>query len=287
MTVAEDVLPFLHFDAEVTAVAKISEHLTRVTFGGRDLRRITTGGPDQRIKLFLPRPGSTEVTVPTGADWYATWQKLPDDQRPTMRTYTIRALRPGEIDVDFVLHGDLGPASRWAGQAKPGDRVVLWGPNAAKWGDNPEPGSPMQGADYAPREGTDWQLIAGDETALPAIGGIVESLPAGARALIFVEVPEAADQQVWQTEGDVTIRWFPRDRVLTGESTALVNAIRSADFPDGQVYAWLAGEAGTVRALRRHLVTDRGIDRKLITFCGYWRHGKNEDAPYDPDDHQA
>ncbi|WP_158889695.1 siderophore-interacting protein [Amycolatopsis anabasis] len=275
---AVGVEPFLHFDAEVVAVTRIGEHLVRVTFGGDGLRGIATGGPDQRIKVFLPQPGSGELAVPTGADWYARFREMPDERRPVMRTYTIRALRPGEIDVDFVLHGDTGPASRWAGRAKPGDRAIIWGPNA-------EHGSPL-GAEYGPAEDTAWQLIAGDETALPAIGGIVESLPAGARALVFVEVPGLGDRQDWRTSAEVEVRWLPRDGVPAGRSTALVDAIRAADLPEGPVYAWLAGEAGGVRALRRHLVRERLIDRRRISFCGYWRYGKNEDAPHVAADHQ-
>ncbi|AHH98181.1 siderophore-interacting protein [Kutzneria albida] len=274
-----EVEPFLHFDAEVLATLPIGESLVRVTFGGPGLREVTTCGPDQRIKIFLPRAGETSPRVPTGPDWYARYRDMPERERPVMRTYTIRSARPGQIDVDFVRHGDTGPASSWAGGAAPGDRAVIWAPNA-RFTDYAE-GSRM-GSDYAPPADTTWQLIAGDETALPAIGGIVEGLAEGERALVFLEVPTEADRQQWQTAGDVSVTWLPRNGVHAGGGSALLAAVRAAQLPEGPGYAWLAGESGLVRGLRRHLVGERGVDRKRIYFCGYWRQGKSEDAPHEP-----
>ncbi|WP_410599265.1 siderophore-interacting protein [Amycolatopsis sp. lyj-90] len=267
--------PFLHFDAVVLATAPVGESLIRVTFGGPGLRDITTCGPDQRIKVFLPSAPGASPRVPTGEDWYARYREMPEDGRPAMRTYTIRALRPGEIDVDFVRHGDVGPASRWAGAAEPGDEVVIYGPNARFPHEETDP--TRRGADYLPRPGSAWKLIAGDETALPAIGGIVEGLAAGERAQVFVQVPVDGDRQQWRTDGEVEVTWLTPD----GGGAPLLDAVRAAELPEGPGYAWLAGEAGVVKELRRHLVRERGVDRKRIDFCGYWRKGKSEDAPYD------
>ncbi|WP_232519797.1 MULTISPECIES: siderophore-interacting protein [Actinosynnema] len=265
--------PFRHFDAEVLATRALGRSMVRVTFGGPALRDVRTWGPDQRIKLFFPRSGQAGLTVPTGADWYTRFRELPDRERPAMRTYTLRAVRHGQIDIDFVRHGDTGPASTWAGRAAVGDRTVILAPNAHHVPENPA----RMGADYAPPADTAWQLIAGDETALPAIGGIVESLPRGVRARVVLEVPSASDRQDWRTEGEVDTTWLVR-----GVDTPLLEAIRAEGVPDGPGYAWLAGESSLVRGLRRHLVKDLGVDRKRVYFCGYWREGRPEETAHEP-----
>lgn len=127
--------------------------------------------------------------------------------------------------------------------------------------------------------GADWVLMAGDETALPAIGTMLESLPDGARALVYVEVPDAAEEQRFATRGEVTVRWLHRDGVHTGHGELLTKAVREAAFPAGPVFAWLGGEAGAVRALHRHLVTDRKIGKSAIDFAGYWRSCLTQDDP--------
>ncbi|OZM71817.1 NADPH-dependent ferric siderophore reductase [Amycolatopsis antarctica] len=276
-----EVEPFLHAEAQVVRAERITPSMVRVRFGGPALAALTSGGPDQRVKIFLPRPGQIVPEVPTGADWYARYREMPDERRPAMRTYTVRSAdrATGELDIDFVQHGDTGPASAWAARAQPGDQVVIWGPNVEA--------PVVLGSDYAPPADSDWQLIAGDETALPAIGGIVEGLAEGVRAKVFVEIPEDADRQEFApTRADVDIVWLPREGVTAGRSSVLVDTIRAAVLPDGAPYAWIAGEAGGVRELRRHLVNEREFDRKRIHFCGYWRAGKSEDAPYEASDQQ-
>ncbi|MEU4805457.1 siderophore-interacting protein [Actinosynnema sp. NPDC023587] len=275
-TTEVEAQPFRHFAAEVLAVRPVGASLVRVTFGGAGLRDVTTSGPDQRIKVFLPRAGETDIRVPTGPDWYARYRELPEDERAVMRTYTIRAARDGEVDVDFVLHGDVGPASRWAGGVTPGDRAVLLAP------DRRYPGyrdGERVGADYAPPPDAAWQVVAGDETALPAISGIVEALPADAVARVFLEVPAEGDRVDRALPPGVEVTWLVRG---PGDASALTAAVRAATLPDGPGYAWLAGEAGLVRELRRHLVTDRGLDRRRVYFGGYWRRGQSEDAPQEP-----
>jgi NADPH-dependent ferric siderophore reductase len=125
----------------------------------------------------------------------------------------------------------------------------------------------------------DWYLFAGDETALPAIGSLLESLAPSARALVFVEVAAAGEEQPLSTPDGAEVRWLHR---AAGES--VVGAVRAASFPAGTVSAWLAGEAGAVRTLRRHLVDERGIDRREIDFTGYWRKKlTQDDAPTEED----
>lgn len=204
------------------------------------------------------------------AGWYQRYLAMPDDVRPVMRTLTVRRHRAqtGEVDVDFVLHGDGGPASRWAARAQPGDHVGMLA----------APGL------YLPPGTAQWQLIAGDETALPAIGAIVESMPPTTRALVFVEVASGAAEQPLDTPEGVQLRWVYRGAIAAGRGNALLDAVRGATFPEGPPYAWIAGEARAVRMLRRHLVNDRGIDKAAITFTGYWRLGKSEVDEYTPEE---
>ncbi|TCP49258.1 NADPH-dependent ferric siderophore reductase [Tamaricihabitans halophyticus] len=252
----------------VTTVRRLSPHMTRITFSSPELREFPASLPDQSIKLFFPLAHQSVPEVPELTDddvlsWYKRYLAMPDEIRPSMRTYTVRYHRPavGELDVDFVLHGDTGPASRFALAAQPGQRIGLLGPSGL----------------YQPPRDCGWQLIAGDETALPAIGAIVESLGPEAKALVYVEIGDERDRQWFDTAGDVQVTWVNRGTEPAGHSDRLVNAIRAARFPGGTPYLWLSGEAGMVKSLRRHLVNERGIDKRLISFTGYWRVGRSEE----------
>ncbi|MFD5114052.1 siderophore-interacting protein [Streptomyces sp. NPDC058220] len=273
---------------EVTRVARISPHMTRITFGGPDLADFALAGPDQQVKLYFPRPGQTVPRLPgPGEDgdvmrWYGAFQAIEEAERPWTRSYTVRAHDParGTIDIDFVLHGggeggaagaEPGPATRWARSATPGAVLGMFGPSAYF-------------ATPVPVGTTDWMLLAGDETALPAIGTLVEALPEGARAVVFVEVLDAAEEQRFETAGDVTVHWLHRGAAPAGSGGPLAAAVRAAVFPEGSVLAWLAGEAGAVRTLRRHLVEERGLGKRAVHFAGYWRLAlTQDDAPTEAD----
>ncbi|MFJ1796727.1 siderophore-interacting protein [Kitasatospora griseola] len=266
---------FAFFPAQVVGTRRLGPTMLRVTFGGAALAGFTSGGRDQSCSLFLPHPGQPEPLLPyrDGEGWFAAWRALPASERAVMRSYTVRARRaePPELDVDFALHGTdpddpspTGPAARWAAAAVPGDRVVLLGPAVA---DNRSVG-------FRPPEGTRTVLLLADETALPAVGGILEWLPADARALVWIEVPDAADIQDLSDAEQVDIVWLIRE---PGAPTRLLTSLREAELPADATYAWIAGEAGTVKALRRHLVRERGLDRRAVSFAGYWRRGASED----------
>jgi NADPH-dependent ferric siderophore reductase len=132
-------------------------------------------------------------------------------------------------------------------------------------------------ADYAPPTCVPWQLIVGDETALPAIGAIVESLGPADRATLIVEVPEAADTQIFDTAADIDVNWLTRHGESAHRSRQLLEAVQSTPIPDGPSYFWLAGESSVVTSIRRHLVRDCGVPREAVVFTGYWKHGVNED----------
>ncbi|MFF5205716.1 siderophore-interacting protein [Streptosporangium sp. NPDC000396] len=287
------------FHVRVLRKLRLSPNFVRITFGGEDLLDFADNGFDQRIKMMFPLPGGGFTPVGDGADWYQRWRALPAELRNPIRTYTVRAVRPErhELDVDFVLHGETGPASRWATHAVPGDPVIVVGPNAI------HPG-PVGGQEWAPPAGATNLLLAGDETAVPAVAAIAESLSGDARARVLLEVPETADVLALDVRPGVEITWLPRKGARHGE--LLVPAVRDAlgelvvpdagadasledidvdaeilwEVPqatgrDG-LYAWLAGEAGVIRSLRRHLVQDAGIDRSSVAFMGYWRLGRAE-----------
>lgn len=253
-----------YYLTQVRRVTRVTPHMARVAFGCDELADFEWDGPDQRAKLFLPPAGHEKPLSPEplGEGWYQRFRELPDDIRPTLRTYTVRGYNPSanEIEIDFVLHGDSGPASAWAGRVRPGDYAGILGPYA----------------DYDPVPDSDWQLIIGDETALPAIGGILESVPHGTRVHAFVEVADAAEEQVFASKGDVALTWIHRDGVEPGQCGKLAEAIRGAELPSTKPYVWLAAESGSVRTIRRHLVNERGIDRAAIYFSGYWKHGHRE-----------
>ncbi|MFB7651117.1 MULTISPECIES: siderophore-interacting protein [unclassified Streptomyces] len=273
--------PFPRFSLQVVRTRRLGPSLARVTFAGDDLRAFHSDGRDQSLSLFLPHPGQSEPAVPVerGDGWWQAWRELPDDVRAVMRSYTLRALRrdgegnTAEIDIDFVLHGvepgaafEAGPAARWAAAAGAGDRVLLLGPAIA---DN-------RAIRFRPPEDTDLVVIWGDETAVPAACAIVESLPAGTRARVWLEVPHAEDVQDLDTAADAEITWLVRD--VTGGPEATLTTLRDARLPDAEhPYVWIAGESGCVKSLRRHFVRERGFDRRRVTFVGYWRQGLTEE----------
>ncbi|WP_338695041.1 siderophore-interacting protein [Streptomyces sp. Q6] len=259
-----DAPPFDLFALDVVRALRLTPNMVRVDFTGPDLARMASAGRDQRVKLFLPAPGRSTPHLPDTSDgqWYPAWLALDPATRGVMRTYTIRELRaaPAELTVDFAVHGEEGPASRWALHARPGDRVGVLAPvveeNAAY--------------EFRPPADTDWVLLAADASALPALAAVLEHLPPSVPVRAWIEVPEAADRQALPTGTDTEITW------LTAPGST-VAAIAAAPLPEGTPYAFVAGEASTVKAVRRHLVTDRSFDRTRVKFSGYWRKGASED----------
>lgn len=300
------------FRVQVARVERLSPHFRRVTFTGDDLHDFGTAGLDQRVKVVLPLPEIGFAAFPDADDWYSVWRELPAELRNPFRTYTVRAVRPDarEVDIDFVGHGDGGPASAWAATAAPGDEIVLIGP------DERSPGRTV-GIDWRPGD-VDTLLLAGDETAAPAISAILESLPAHARGIALIEVPSVEDRLEVRAPAGVDVRWLPRAHAESGHGSRLVPAVRDwvvrhlsardraaaaldtdadaalaaaeqADLPDtplwdvpegqsldGDCYAWLAGEASAITTLRRFLVREAGLDRRQVAFMGYWRLGRAE-----------
>ncbi|WP_330176500.1 siderophore-interacting protein [Streptomyces sp. NBC_01498] len=266
--------PFQFFTLHVLRTTRISPSFVRVTFGGEDIPRLASAGRDQRVKLFFPRPGQDAPVLPGPEDghWWPAWRALDPAVRGIMRTYTVRELRreSQELDIDFAVHElspgcDEGPATRWALNASPGDRVGTLAPIHEE----------NDGYDFRPPEGADWILLTGDESALPALAGNLESLPPGVPARVWITLQHAADRCALPTRADARVTWLVREE----SAPAAEDAIRAADdLPQGTPYAWIAGESATVRAVRRHLVRERGYDRRAVKFTGYWRRGTSEDV---------
>ncbi|MFY1670682.1 siderophore-interacting protein [Plantactinospora sp. WMMB334] len=261
----------------VADVTRITPRMARVSFTGDDLADLHLAGPDQQVKLYFPKPGQDRPRLPAPDPdlwrWHAGFAAITEAERPWTRSYTIRAHHPhgNLIDVDFALHDHAGPATRWARAATPGDTLAMFGPSPAF-------------ARPLPIGATDWLLLAGDESALPALGTIVEALPPGSRALALVEIRDRAEEQQLATRADLTLRWLHRGSTPAGAGGQLLDAVRGTALPAGAGFAWLAGEANTVRALRRHLVDERGLPKRSIDFTGYWRHRlSQDDAPTEED----
>ncbi|MET9931308.1 MULTISPECIES: siderophore-interacting protein [unclassified Streptomyces] len=247
-------------EARVVHTERITPHMVRLVLGGPGLDGFDVGEyTDHYVKLLFAPEG---VTYPEPFDVERIREEYPREQWPTTRTYTVRAWDPErrELTIDFVVHGDEGLAGPWAARAEAGDTVRFLGP----------------GGGYAPDEAADWHLLVGDESALPAIAAALERLPAGARAHAFVEIEDAAEEQKLETAADLDVTWLHRGGRPVGE--ALVEAVRTLDFPAGDVHAFVHGEAGFVKDLRRHLRLDREVPRERLSISGYWRLGKTDEA---------
>ncbi|MBS0055082.1 siderophore-interacting protein [Yersinia sp. Marseille-Q3913] len=284
------------FDIKLKVKVNISPSLMRCVFEGAEVNRMKLEAPDQRIKLLFPAEEGQIPQLEKGDDWYRSYMALPKQQRPVMRTYTLRALRAecNEMDVEFVLHGETGPASAWATHAKPGDAIQVVAPNAEYQLDS-------GGYEWSPPAQMTQALLIADETALPAAVAILEQLalqikPPQVQA--FFEVPVAGDCINLERFQFAQVHWLPRDAERhPAHGRLLVDAVRQwVQIPamvqvEGQslaenslggevlweraegekaFYAWVAAESSTVKVLRRYLIGECGLDRSTVNFMAYW-----------------
>lgn len=214
----------------VARVDAINPHLRCVTFRGESLDGFVSASFDDHIKLILGNPDAPDT--------------------PVMRDYTPRRYDAAaqELTIEFALHGD-GPAAAWAARAQPGDVATIGGPR----------GSFIIPMDY------DWHLLAGDETALPAVARRLDELPAGTRVIAVLHAPPAGRRD-FTTRAALDLHWVD-------SSAALLDAVRALPLPSGEGYAWCAGEAAAMATLRRILVDEKGHDRHAIRAAAYWKRG--------------
>ncbi|MFI6499552.1 SIP domain-containing protein [Nonomuraea typhae] len=264
--------PIVLRELTVLRVVDLNTGMRRVTLGGEQLRafhkdgldlpELRTEGFDDHVKFFFPEPGAAAPILPrqniSSLDW--------PGERPNAKDYTPRRYDPvaGEIDFDFVRHPH-GSASAWAESAQPGRPAWIAGPKMS----------------HSHPAGADWLLILGDETALPAIGRWLEEMPEGARAVAFIEVGDDSHRQDLPTRADATITWLSRKGAPAGTSDLLVRAVRGMAWLPGTVFAWAAGEARTLKAIRRHLTLDRRVPRHQLDITGYWRFSGAEDETHE------
>ncbi|WP_430789489.1 siderophore-interacting protein [Actinoplanes sp. G11-F43] len=237
-------------------LTRIAPRVTRMVAGGPDVARLDPGPfTDSYIRLVFPRPG---VRYPDDLDMRRICADLPRSAWPRTRTYTIRALDPvaAELTIDFYDHGRPGLTPSWLAGLRPGDPVLLREPRGL----------------YRPGRTADWHLLAGDAVALPAIAVTLESMPPGMRARVIVEVADPADEQPLPTVADADIRW-----IHSARGDDLPTAVRDLTFDPGLVQAFVHGEGRAIRALRRHLLEERGVHRDLLSISGYWRRGLNDE----------
>ncbi|MER5872744.1 siderophore-interacting protein [Streptomyces sp. NPDC002044] len=269
--------PIVLRELTVLRVSDVTPGMRRVTLGGPQLHafenaglslpELRTEGFDDHVKFFFAEEGRDPVLPRqnvSSLDW-------PADGRPISKDYTPVRFDPvaGEIDFDFVRH-DGGIASSWAQEAAPGRVTWIAGPKMS----------------HSHPEGADWLLVIGDETALPAIGRWLAEMPAGTRARVFVEVGEDSHRQDLPTKADAEVTWLVRHGAPAGRSDLLERAVRDMEWLPGTVFVWAAGEAVTLKGIRRHLSVERGVPRDQTHITGYWRRAEiapGLSAPADPD----
>ncbi|MEQ4519437.1 siderophore-interacting protein [Pseudarthrobacter sp. B907] len=240
---------------------QLSPHMVRIVAGGPGFAGyVNNSYVDRYVKIAFPQPG---IDYPQPLDLWAIRESHPREQWPHTRTYTVRWVDEdaAELAIDFVIHGDEGLAGPWAATAEAGDTLVFTGP----------------GGGYNPDPGADWHLFAGDESALPAISAAIESLPRYARGLAFLEVDGDADVLALDAPAGVELRWLLRRGAPAGSPPLLVDAVRDAVWPDGQVQVFAHGERGAMKGLRQVFFAQRGLERGQVSLSGYWAQGRVED----------
>ncbi len=228
--------------------------MVRAALTGPELTGFATPEPAASVRLLLPSTGTSDLVVP---EWNGNEFLLPDGKRPIIRTFTPRRFDPDvlELDVDIVLH-EGGAASAWAQAAEPGDPVAVSGP----------------GRGYRIDPAARSFFLAGDETAMPAIGQLLEEIDAAASVGVIIEVGDPAARLDLPAHPGAQIEWV--QRAADGlPGTALVEAVASATIEPG-TKVWVAGEAGSLVAIRRHLFDEFGLGRADVTVRGYWKHGR-------------
>ncbi|MEM6566352.1 MAG: siderophore-interacting protein [Pseudomonadota bacterium] len=231
----------------------LTPNMIRVTFAGPELDGFPEGREGGNCKLMIPDVGETR-------DAFA--QRLSDGPAPVRRTYTVRHFDPvsQELSIDFVAHGDNGPASRWAGRAVPGDFLGFAGPSTPK----------------VTVFNADWYLVAADPSALPVAAATLEAMPRNAKGIAIFEITAEEDKQAIDAPDGIDMHWLihPHPHKPSAAQEAL---IRSLDWPKGRVQTCIAGESGVIRALRGFLHQDLGLARADTYISGYWKIGLVED----------
>ena len=258
---------------EVLRSERLTPHIVRVVLGGSGFDTFVPNDyTDAYVKIVFVRHGVDVGALPQPLT-LDSFNELPVEQRPVVRTYTVRSAdtERRELAIDFVVHGDHGVAGPWALAATPGKPAYLMGPSGA----------------YAPDPAADWHLLAGDEAALPAISTALEALPDNAIGKVFIEVAGPDDEIPLKSPPGVGVNWIYRggraDLVSednAGDNAPLIAAVKEANWLPGQVQVFIHGEAQAVmHNLRPYIRKERGVDAKWAnSISGYWRRGRTEET---------
>lgn len=243
---------------QVLGSERLTDHLVRVWVGGPGFAEFRDNEfSDRYCKLHFAKP---ELGLTPPYDLTELRERLAPEDLPVTRTYTIREVRQDRLAIDFVVHGDTGIAGPWAAAARPGDQLVLSGP----------------GGGYLPDPTADVHVLAGDESALPAIAAALEVMPDDARGVVFIETFGPADELELARPESVELTWLHRDDAEAGTTTLLADALRVLGRPAGRVQVFAHGERESMKAVRDAL-RDWALPRSDLSLSGYWAHGRSED----------
>ena len=247
---------------EVVSVSRIAPRLVSVQVAGDALDGFQITAPTSHIKVMLPREGQREPVLPKDTPEGVVWPG--EAVRPVTRTYTPRRFDEASrtLEIQFLLHG-TGPASEWAERASVGDKLAVAGPGGRFTMD--------------PSAGRWW--IAGDESAIPAVGTLLEALPPTAAADVHLEVAGADDEIELDSPAKITVTWHHR-RAPDAWGAELAAAARVAGLADG-TRVWVACEAAAMRGIRRYFLAERGLPAGSLVTRGYWRLGEANHPDHD------
>lgn len=251
-----------YFLASVLSASRLTPSMIRVTLNVRHGNRLlSTGHPDEWVRLALPPGEGMAVTLPVLME-NGKWGRPDGSQHCPNRPYTVRRWNAdtGEMIIDIVVH-EGGIASSWAQIATAGDLVGICNPEGR----------------FRIPDDSDWLLMLTDITGLPTVGRVLEELPQDVRAIVHIEVPFDADRQTLDTQSDLSISWHvchgPKpERPGYTELERIAQTITR--LPDGQGYIYIAGEARAVSAARKHFRDTLGFDKSRIDAVGYWIEGQ-------------
>lgn len=257
---------------EVLGREEVAPHMVRVLLGGSGFDTFAPSEfTDSYVKVVFVADDVDVAGLPQPLT-LDSFDELPAGRRPVIRTLTVRRADPAarELAIDVVVHGEHGTAGGWAAAAQPGQPVYLMGPAGA----------------YVPDPAADWHLLAGDESALPAISVALEALPAEAVGKAFIEIAGPEDEIPLTAPEGVQVNWIyrggradlvPEDRA--GDHAPLIEAVQTTEWLPGQVHVFIHGEAQTVmHNLRPYIRKDRGVPAKWASISGYWRRGRTEET---------
>ena len=286
------------FNVKLARKEVLSPSMLRCVFRGDDVRHMKSDAPDQRIKLLFPSLNGTPSALTPEGSWWEQTKSLPEAIRPIPRTYTLRRVNVEacEMEVEFVMHGTEGPASAWAVGAQPGDELQIVAPNR----DYPEDSG---GYEWDPHPHAEQGLIIADETAWPAVKGILEQLArrdTPPQIQVFIEVPKQGDCVDLSAYNFAQVHWRARDLTGASHGEALLQAVKQhVKLPeyaltqcqnvkeeaegellwdraqsDNRFHGWVAAESSAVKHLRRYLTGERNLSKETISFMAYWARGR-------------